>query len=207
MTEPTPAPSVDAKYELQDRRSLGVRDEATFRDEVVRFLDATPDCKRILRVEQHADRPIKELILCHRRCSATPTRESKALVSALSGGQEGVRAFSGEACHRGYYIGNNLLGRGFYKPAVYCPSCGYMMTGPEIHEVRIVRGDEHWTEEMIRQCEFAGVEYSVEDPTVTEYAEGRQAFLDGKSTDANPYVGQDGQWSWFNGWLCEKYGK
>jgi hypothetical protein len=169
MTKPTPAPTVDATPPIQ-LVACDVRDEATYRDTVLRFLDATSECKRMLRVEQHADRPIKELLLCHRRCSASPTQESKELVMALSGGQEGVRAFSGEACHHGCYIGNNLLGRGFYKPAVYCPSCGYAMNGPEIHEVTIVRGDEHWTDEIIRQCEFAGVEYSVEDPTVTANA-------------------------------------
>lgn len=145
------------------RRSLGICDAAEYREEVLRFLGMTPGCKRILRIEQHPDRPIEELILCHRRCFTIPRQDTKELMGALSGGQEGVRAFSGKACNDRHYIGGNLLGHGFHKAAVYCPSCGYVMSGPEIHEVRIVRGDEHWMEELIRQCECAGVEYSVED--------------------------------------------
>ena len=153
----------DQSPQSENIRSLGVCDEARFRDEVLRFLDETPDYKRVLQVEQHADRPIKELILCHRRCSAMPSPEAKELVRAMSGGQQGVRAFSGEACHHECYIGNNLCGRGYYKPAVYCPLCGYAMDGPEIHEVQVVRGDEPWTEAMVAQCEFAGVKYSVRE--------------------------------------------
>ena len=148
---------------LDKNRSLDACDDATFLDDVLQFLAATTDCNRTLRVEQHPDRPIKELILCHRRCSAMPTEDDQKLVAALSGGQEGMRAFSGESCHRGEYVGSNLVGRQFYKPAVYCPTCGYAMSGPEIHAVVVVRGDDHWTQRMIEQCEFGGVEHTVEE--------------------------------------------
>lgn len=67
----------------------------------------------------------------------------------------GHRSFSGEACHTGGYIGNNIWGSGFYKPAVYCQCCGYAMSGPEINHVTIVKSeDDEWNAAMVAQCEF-----------------------------------------------------
>ena len=68
--------------------------------------------------------------LVYRRCKARPTQEKKDLVFALSGGQVGVRSFSGEsfpegACAESYYIGWNVYGFQFYTPSCYCQICGY----------------------------------------------------------------------------------
>ena len=70
--------------------------------------------------------------LVYRRCKAKPTQEQKDLVFALSGGQVGMRSFSGEsfpdgACSRSYYLGWNVFGFQFYKPACYCQVCGYAL--------------------------------------------------------------------------------
>jgi hypothetical protein len=75
---------------------------------------------------------IKNPPLVYRRCKARPTQQQKDLVFALSGGQVGVRSFSGEsfpdgACSRSYYLGWNVFGFQFYKPACYCKVCGYAL--------------------------------------------------------------------------------
>lgn len=130
-------------------------DAATAREETLKLL-ATETDRRVLVVAKHAERPISELVLCHRKCTANPTPDQASLVQALSGGQEGVRSFSGQACQGrgGEYIGNNIWGRGFYKPAVYCQVCGYGLTGPQIDHVVIVRSDdEEWNRKMVAQCE------------------------------------------------------
>lgn len=147
-------------------------DSATARDETLKLLAAETD-RRVLVVAKHPERPITELVFCHRRCKATPTHDQANLVRALSGGQEGVRSFSGEACRHGEYIGNNLWGRGFYKPAVYCQGCGYAMEGPQIDHVVIVQsGDANWNCKIVEQCEIAtmwhegknvGLTYEVRD--------------------------------------------
>lgn len=130
-------------------------DAASARAETLQLLAAEAD-RRVLVVSKHPDRPIRELVFCHRRCTANPTPNQSDLVRALSGGQEGVRSFSGQSCGgRGEYIGNNIWGRGFDKPAVYCQACGYGMTGPQIDHVIIVRsGDEEWDKKMVEQCEI-----------------------------------------------------
>jgi len=74
-----------------------------------------------------------ELPLVYRECEKRePTDFQKDMVFAMSGGQTGVRSFSGESnlhgCQTAFYIGNNLHGHNFYKPAVYCQCCGYGMT-------------------------------------------------------------------------------
>jgi len=142
-------------------QTLTVSDADTFCEDVLQFLATTPDSFRVLRVEQHTERRIEELILCHRKCNTNPTRDQKERVSALSGGQEFVLAFSGESCHEGEYVGRNLWGKGFDDASTYCPLCGYAMTGPEIHEVVIVRGDKQWTKMMREQCEFGEVKHSI----------------------------------------------
>lgn len=117
---------------------------------------AIPDVRRILRVSRHPERPITELIFCHRRCKATPLQELTTLVQAMSAAQQGVRSFSGDACHHGVYIGNNIWGKGFDYKSTYCPMCGYAMEGPQIDHVEIVESnDAAWNQRMIDQCEIA----------------------------------------------------
>lgn len=70
--------------------------------------------------------------LVYRRCKAIPTQAQKDLVFALSRWQVGVRSFSGEsfpdgACSKSYYLGWNVCGFQFYKPACYCQVCGYAL--------------------------------------------------------------------------------
>lgn len=116
---------------------------------------ATKSDYRVLRVSKHSERPIYKLVFCHRRCSSNPASQMKDLVQAL-GTQGGyTRSYSGEACHRGEYIGNNIWGRGLDSASTYCPSCGYAMDGPQIHHVQIVKSnDNEWNQQMIDQCEI-----------------------------------------------------
>ena len=50
---------------------------------------------------------------------------------------------------------------------------------------------------------------AVDAKTTTEYAEGRQAFLDGKPCDDNPYpktsTDNNERTRWFRGWYDAKY--
>jgi hypothetical protein len=140
------------KMSTQETR---ICDAATARDETLKLL-ATEAERRVLIVTRHAERPIRELVFCHRRCTANPTTDQSDMVQALSGGQEGVRSFSGQSCGgRGEYIGNNIWGRGFAKETTYCQACGYAMTGPQINHVVIVHsGNRLWDQEMIDQCEI-----------------------------------------------------
>jgi hypothetical protein len=128
-------------------------DAATAREETLKLLATAAD-RRVLIVAKHPERPISELVLCHRKCTASPTQDQSSLVQATSYATGG-RSFSGEPCHRGEYIGNNVWGRGFDKKTTYCQVCGYALSGPHIDHVIIVRsGDAEWDQKMIEQCEI-----------------------------------------------------
>lgn len=130
-----------------------VADASTAVEQTLALLSSDAD-RRVLRVSRHADRPISELVFCHRCCEHNPPEDIKTLVQALST-QPGRRSFSGEACHQGVYVGNNLWGRNFETRSTYCPSCGYAMDGPEIDHVEIVKSeDAEWNQSMVDQCEI-----------------------------------------------------
>lgn len=123
--------------------------------------------RRVLRVRRHPERPIRELVLCHRRCNQNPTEDMKQLVRALSMSPMS-RSFSGESCKEGVYVGNNIWGRGFEKRSTYCPCCGYIMDGPEISHVEVVRsGVEGWDKLIVEQCEMGANWYEGQNVGIT----------------------------------------
>ena len=105
----------------------------------------------------------------YRRCRATPTQQQKDLVFALSGGQTGVRSFSGESfpngpCATSVYLGWNTMGFGFDKASCYCQACGYVLT--EIARAKEVIVDsstvsQDYIEEVRRKCEKTEIAFQI----------------------------------------------
>lgn len=108
---------------------------------------------RVLRIRRHPERPVTQLILCHRTCQSNPAPDIVHFVQALSS-QDGFRSYNGDSCKTGVYIGNNVWGSDFEKKSIYCPHCGYSMDGPVIDHVEIVASeDNEWNETIKQQCE------------------------------------------------------
>ena len=94
-------------------------------------------------------------------------QEITTLVQAMSV-QQGSRSFTGDACNRGVYIGNNIWGKRMEYRSTYCPNCGYTMEGPQIDHVEIVRSsDDEWNQRMIEQCEIGACWHEGENLGVT----------------------------------------
>lgn len=143
-----------------------VADASTALEKTLELLASDVD-RRVLRVSKHNERPISELVFCHRRCDQNPSEDIKTLVQALSK-QPGMRSFSGESCHKGVYVGNNIWGRNFERRSTYCPSCGYGMSGPQIDHVEIVKSDDtEWNQRMIDQCEIGAYWHEGENVGLT----------------------------------------
>lgn len=143
-----------------------IADDATAMEDTLTLL-GTDVRRRVLRVRRHSERPIRELVLCHRRCNQNPTEDMRQLVRVHSMALM-VRSFSGESCKEGVYVGNNIWGRGFEKRSTYCPCCGYIMDGPEISHVEIVRsGVEGWDRLMVEQCEMGANWYEGKNVGIT----------------------------------------
>jgi hypothetical protein len=142
-----------------------IDDSRTARELTLALLAENAD-RRVLRVSRHLQRPVSELITVVRYCDAIPKPDMKAFVAALSN-SHGMRSFSGEPCHQCGYIGNNPRGKGFYKPAVYCQSCGYAMGGIVLNHIQIVTSDDlSWNQLMLSQCElgadwYEGTNYGI----------------------------------------------
>lgn len=141
---------------MSENKSIhcSVADSDTLIEKTLELLSSDAD-RKVLRVSKHDERPISELVFCYRRCDQNPPQNIKMLVQALSK-IDGLRSFSGESCHRGAYVGNNIWGRNFEKRSCYCPSCGYGMSGPKVNHVEIVESDDKkWNQRMVDQCEIA----------------------------------------------------
>ena len=99
----------------------------------------------------------------YRRCKTIPTPMQQLMVQAISGGREGVRAFSGErtsSCDNSYYLGWNTVGYQFQKESCYCQCCGYAYSDIKTVKAVIVdRGyvSRDYVKEIERKCEIAGL--------------------------------------------------
>ena len=90
------------------------------------YIDEMPQGEFTLIVEYPHHNPP----LVYRRCKTVPTDSQAELVWALSGGQQGVRSFSGRrtpSCDIVYYLGWNVMGYQFDMPSCYCQCCGYAL--------------------------------------------------------------------------------
>ena len=103
----------------------------------------------------------------YRRCKTIPTDKQAELVWALSGGQQGVRSYSGRrtsSCDQYYYLGWNVMGYQFENGACYCHCCGYGLDDVARAELVIASKSlgESYLERLKFMCEKAYVPIEVE---------------------------------------------
>lgn len=107
----------------------------------------------------------------YRRCKANPTQSQNDLVFGLSGGQTGVRSFSGESfpdgpCARSYYLGWNTRGFEFDQPSCYCQVCGYgfeelARTSKVIIDASKI--SQEYIEDIRRKCDRTEIAFEIQD--------------------------------------------
>lgn len=104
----------------------------------------------------------------YRRCKTIPTDKQAELVFAVSGGQTGVRSFSGRRtpnCDQSYYLGWNVMGYQFDMPSCYCQCCGYALDSITwaTKVVALASLEPQYLEELRFKCKKSNIPLSITD--------------------------------------------
>jgi len=126
------------------------------------YIAEMPDGEFTLIIEHpHPNPPF-----VYRLCDNAPTDQQAFLVSALSGGQLGLRSFTGRrtaSCGQYYYLGWNVMGYMFDRPSCYCQCCGYANT-TIAYATKIIASsklDAKYLDELRFKCEKSSIELEV----------------------------------------------